>query len=85
MRRRRAGRPDDEDVYGGDYGLEDVRQAVAELRGAGTEVSAVTVDRSASAYLPHLFGPRGYTVVTSLPELPDRLPELHRRLVLPRG
>jgi nitric oxide reductase NorD protein len=74
------GKPQDEDGYEGDYGIEDARQAVAEARLAGVRVFAVTVDREGSAYLPRLFGPYGYTVIQDAAALPERLPDLYRRL-----
>src|SRR5262249_62181009 len=74
------GKPNDEDEYEGRYGIEDTRQAVTEARGQGLSVFCLTVDREASAYLPHMFGPSGYTVVAAVAELPRRLPEIYRRL-----
>ena len=57
------GKPQDEDGYEGTYGIEDVRQAVAEALLQGVHVFGVTVDREGAAYLPRLFGPHGYTVI----------------------
>jgi nitric oxide reductase NorD protein len=74
------GRPQDEDGYEGRYGIEDVRQAVAEARLQGVHVFAITVDREGPAYLPRLFGPFGYTVIWNAEALPDRLPGIYRRL-----
>jgi nitric oxide reductase NorD protein len=74
------GKPDDEDVYEGSYGLEDVRQAVSEARRIGVRPFCVTIDRSASGYLPYLFGPAGYTVLREVQQLPRRLPAIYRRL-----
>ncbi|MBW2414666.1 MAG: hypothetical protein JRG76_09185 [Deltaproteobacteria bacterium] len=33
-----------------------------------------------TAYLPRMFGPRGYTVLCSVAQLPERLPEIYRHL-----
>jgi nitric oxide reductase NorD protein len=74
------GRPDDEDVYEGTYGVEDVRQAVAEARLQGLHVFCATIDREGPAYLPRLFGPAGYAVLRRAEELPERLLDLYRRL-----
>ncbi len=74
------GKPNDEDEYEGRYGIEDTRQAVAEARLQGLCVFCLTVDREGSAYLPHMFGPHGYTVVAAVAELPLRLPEIYRSL-----
>jgi len=74
------GKPDDDDQYEGTYGLEDVRQAVAEARGAGVRPFCVTIDRSAALYLAHLFGPYSYTVLWDARQLPARLPAIYRHL-----
>ncbi len=74
------GKPDDEDAYEGEYGLEDVRQAVFEARCAGVQPFCVTIDRAGPSYLPRLFGPNGYTVLWNVEQLPARLPALYRRL-----
>jgi nitric oxide reductase NorD protein len=75
------GKPDDDDAYEGAYGLEDVRQAVLEARHAGVRPFCVTIDRTGPAYLPHLFGPHGYTVLWDVEQLPERLPAIYRRLI----
>jgi nitric oxide reductase NorD protein len=74
------GKPQDEDGYEGDYGVEDARQAVAEARLAGVRVFAVTVDREGPHYLARVFGPHGYTVIQDATALPERLPGIYRRL-----
>jgi nitric oxide reductase NorD protein len=76
------GKPDDEDVYEGRYGLEDVRQAVFEARRAGVHPFCVTIDRSGPSYLPHLFGASSYTVLWDVGQLPTRLPAIYRHLTL---
>jgi nitric oxide reductase NorD protein len=76
------GKPQDEDGYEGSYGIADVRQAVAEARLQDVRVFAVTVDREGADYLPHLFGPHGYTVIWNAESLPERLTAIYRRLTL---
>ncbi len=39
------GKPNDEDIYEGDYGVEDVRQAVHEASAIGVRPFCVTIDR----------------------------------------
>jgi nitric oxide reductase NorD protein len=73
------GKPQDEDGYEGRYGIEDVRQAVAEARLQGIRGFGVTVDREGPSYLPRLFGPHGYTVIWNAELLPERLPAIYRR------
>jgi nitric oxide reductase NorD protein len=74
------GKPDDDDAYEGSYGVEDVRQAVAEARRSGVRPFCITIDRAGASYLPHLFGPFGYTVLWDVRQLPARLPAIYRRL-----
>jgi nitric oxide reductase NorD protein len=74
------GKPNDEDEYEGVYGIEDTRQAVAEARLQGVNTFCLTVDRQDSVYLPRMFGPHGYTVLWEVSQLPQRLPEIYRRL-----
>jgi nitric oxide reductase NorD protein len=73
------GKPNDEDAYDGDYGVEDVRQAVAEARAAQVRVFCAAIDRNPGPWLPRMFGPHGYTVIRDLAHLPRQLPDLYRR------
>jgi nitric oxide reductase NorD protein len=74
------GKPNDEDEYGGRYGIEDTRQAVTDARLQGLTVFCLTIDHEGSTYLPHMFGPRGYTVAARVADLPRRLPEIYRAI-----
>lgn len=74
------GKPNDIDHYEGRFAMEDTRKAVAEARGAGLVVFAVTVDREARAYLPFLFGQNGHAIVSRLSRLPAALPAIYRSL-----
>jgi nitric oxide reductase NorD protein len=58
------GKPNDCDRYEGRYGAEDTRQALAEARLHGIVPFCLTVDRSASRYLPAIFDAGHYSVVT---------------------
>jgi nitric oxide reductase NorD protein len=64
------GKPNDADHYQGRYGIEDTRQAVIEARLQHIHPFCLTIDRQASDYLPHVFGPGQYAL---LPQ-PERLP-----------
>jgi nitric oxide reductase NorD protein len=75
------GKPNDVDEYGGPYGIEDTRQAVAEARLQGLVPFCLTVDREAPAYLPAIFGPRGFAVLPSPGVLPTVLVDVVRALV----
>ena len=74
------GRPDDEDGYRGDYGIEDTRQAVLEARSLGVHPFCITIDDQAQDYLPHIFGPSGYTLVDNVAKLPYRVSDIYRRI-----
>jgi len=74
------GKPHDIDLYDGRYGIEDTRMALIEAREAGIKPFCVTIDREGAGYLPHLFGPAGYTIVRKPEDLPDRLPLLYAQL-----
>jgi nitric oxide reductase NorD protein len=76
------GKPNDVDEYDGRYGVEDTRQAVAEARLQGLVPFCLTVDREAPAYLPSIFGPRGYAVLRRQELLPAVLVEVVRRLLV---
>jgi nitric oxide reductase NorD protein len=75
------GKPNDVDAYDGRYGIEDTRQAVAEARLQGIVPFCLTVDRGAPAYMPSLFGPRGYTMLRRQELLPAVVVEVVRRLL----
>ncbi|HEU4456202.1 MAG TPA: hypothetical protein VFR81_24265, partial [Longimicrobium sp.] len=65
------GKPDDVDEqYGGRYGVEDSRQAIAEARSQGIYPFCLTVDRKASAYLPRIFGTTGHVILRDPRQLP---------------
>lgn len=75
------GKPNDVDLYEGQYGVEDARQAVAEARLQAIHPFCLTVDREAPAYLPRLFGPTGFAVLHDPVRLPGVLVEVVQRLI----
>lgn len=76
------GRPDDEDGYRGDYGIEDTRQAVLEVRSQGVHPFCITIDDQAQDYLPHMFWPSAYTLVEQVAKLPLRVSDIYRRITI---
>jgi nitric oxide reductase NorD protein len=74
------GKPNDVDEYGGRYGIEDTRQAVAEARLQGLIPFCLTVDREAPAYLPSIFG-RNHALLRLPQHLPLVVLDLLRRLL----
>ncbi|MBF0108568.1 MAG: VWA domain-containing protein [Magnetococcales bacterium] len=74
------GKPNDIDHYEGRYGIEDTRMAVLEAQKAGVQPFCVTMDREATNYSTHLFGPGGFAQIRQASELPRKLPLLYHRL-----
>ena len=74
------GKPNDLDQYDSRYGIEDTRMSLIEARTAGLKPFCVTIDKEGEGYLPHLFGPAGFTVIRKPEDLPARLPMLYAQL-----
>lgn len=74
------GKPNDVDHYEGRFAVEDTRKAVQEARRLGAGVFGVTIDATAQAYFPTLFGRAGYAIVGNIRRLPAALPALYRQL-----
>lgn len=74
------GKPNDLDLYDSRYGIEDTRAAIHEARKQGLIPFCLTIDREGGGYLPHLFGPAGYTILRSPQELPAHLPLFYAQL-----
>lgn len=50
------GRPDDQDGYRGNYGIEDTRKALIEAKVLGIHPYCITIDYEALDYLPNMYG-----------------------------
>ena len=74
------GRPEDYTDYRGEYGIEDTRQALIEARRSGIHPFCITIDDTAREYLPRMYGPAGYTVVSDVRRLPQQVTDIYRRL-----
>lgn len=74
------GKPDDYDGYRGIYGIEDTRQALIEARRSGVHPYCITIDEEAKDYLPHLYGPAAYTVISDVRMLPLKVSDIYRQL-----
>src|SRR5690606_27237791 len=72
------GKPNDLDLYEGRYGIEDSRQAVREAVRQGIHPFCLTIDREVPDYLPQIFGPGRFTVLSQIQRLPAILLELLR-------
>jgi nitric oxide reductase NorD protein len=75
------GKPNDVDYYEGRYGIEDTRRAVLEARMAGIAVFAITIDKRAESYVPHIFGRNGFHCISHPARLAEALPGIYRHLV----
>ncbi len=75
------GKPNDLDHYEGRFGIEDTRRAAMEARRRGQAVFCVAIDAQARFYLPHLFGPAGFAIVSRPEKLAATLPAIFRNIV----
>lgn len=78
------GKPNDIDEYEGQYGAEDMRQAVTEARLQGLAPFCLTIDRQAAKYLPRVFGANQYAMLPRPELLPRVLLDWMRRLLAMR-
>lgn len=74
------GRPTDYDRYEGQYGLSDVRKAIAECEQQGIIPFAVAVDPSAKQFLPHLFGQGNYQILLNIKKFPETLSRFYIKM-----
>lgn len=75
------GKPNDQDIYEGRYGVEDTRQAVVEAKMQGIRPFCLTIDRQAASYLPSTFGQHNYALLTKPELLPKILLEWVKKLL----
>jgi nitric oxide reductase NorD protein len=75
------GKPYDSDTYQDNaYAQEDTKMALREARRAKIHLFCVTVDREGADYLPHMYSDANFVVVDDVRTLPQKLPQLYRRL-----
>jgi nitric oxide reductase NorD protein len=74
------GKPDDYDGYGGDYGIEDTRQALSEAKRRGIHPFCITIDKAEHSYLSRMYGAVNYVFIDDLSKLPFKIPEIYRKL-----
>ncbi len=74
------GRPYDHDYGDARYAREDVREALTEAKTMGITPFCITVDRESEAELKDLYGNVGYTIIDDVLSLPERMPNIYRRL-----
>jgi nitric oxide reductase NorD protein len=74
------GRPYDHDYGDARYAREDVREALTEAKTSGIIPFCITVDRESENELRDLYGDVGYTIIDDVLSLPERMPNIYRRL-----
>lgn len=74
------GRPYDHDYGDARYAREDVREALIEAKSCGIIPFCITIDRESETELKDLYGDVGYTIIDDVLSLPERLPNIYRRL-----
>jgi nitric oxide reductase NorD protein len=74
------GRPYDHDYGDAKYAREDVREALRDAKLNGITPFCVTIDRDSETELKDLYGDVGYTIIDDVLSLPERMPNIYRRL-----
>ena len=74
------GRPYDHDYGDARYAREDVREALTEAKISGVTPFCITIDRESESELKDLYGDVGYTIIDDVMTLPERMPNIYRRL-----
>jgi hypothetical protein len=74
------GRPYDHDYGDARYAREDVREALTEAKTTGITPFCITIDRESESELKDLYGDVGYTIIDDVLNLPERMPNIYRRL-----
>ncbi len=74
------GRPYDHDYGDAKYAKEDVREALTDAKITGITPFCITIDRDSEQELRDLYGEVGYTIIDDVLSLPEKLPNIYRRL-----
>lgn len=74
------GKPNDYDRYEGKYGLNDIKQALREMKSDGIHTYALAIEKQAKYYLPLMFGHDHFQILSSPYELLQALIKLYERI-----
>jgi nitric oxide reductase NorD protein len=74
------GKPNDYDKYEGKYGIQDVKQALHELKSQNINSYALAIEAQAKYYLPQMFGQNHYQILTTPVELLKSLIKLYEKI-----
>lgn len=76
------GKPNDYDRYEGDYGVQDIKRALQELRKQHVNSYAVAIEEQARHYLPRMFGSDHFCILSDPNKLVPAVMGLYTRLAL---
>ncbi len=74
------GKPNDYDKYEGQYGIQDIKQALRELNEQHINSYALAIEAQAKYYLPQMFGHHHYEILTSPQQLISSLVKLYEKI-----
>jgi len=74
------GKPNDFDKYEGRYGINDVKQALRELKQKNINSYALAIEAQAKYYLPQMFGQNHYQILTTPVDLLSSLVKFYEKL-----
>lgn len=74
------GKPNDYDKYEGQYGIQDIKQALRELNEQKINSYALAIEAQAKYYLPQMFGQNHYQILTSPEALLKSLVKLYEKI-----
>ena len=73
------GKPNDFDKYEGKHGIEDVKQALKELRKNHIQTFSFAIESSAKYYLPMMFGQTNYNILSQPNEIPRAFAKFYKQ------
>lgn len=74
------GKPNDYDKYEGQYGIQDIKQALRELNEKNINTYALAIENQAKYYLPQMFGHNHYQILTSPQALLKSMVKLYEKI-----
>ncbi|MDT8412299.1 MAG: VWA domain-containing protein [Vicingaceae bacterium] len=76
------GKPNDYDTYEGQYGIQDVKKALQELKNKHIKTFSLAIEAQAKYYLPQMFGHKNYAILPNPTELPYAFAKFYKQLML---
>lgn len=74
------GKPNDYDKYEGQHGIQDIKQALRELKEQKINSYALAIEAQARYYLPQMFGQNHYEILTTPQDLLQSLAKLYEKI-----